>query len=997
MRHTSVAMGVGALLAAQTAAADGTWRTYARDFQRTARVPGVGAMQAPAVAWKRYMGGALATNQALIADVDSDGRPDVVHASGGRVVASTADGSTLWQTALLGRPSVQGVWDLDGDGESEVVVGKANQTLVLSGKTGAEVLVLTMARPTSASFIPMAKGSVLVLGMVAGDLSGFDFQAGLKSVAPTWTVQQQTPTDRLAGDVDGDGKVDLVVPLDRGFKMLDPLTGATKYSLPEFAPWTYYFRFQLADVDGKPGEEIVAIDQSYMYSPYSGVYVLGIQAGKLTVIWSSIANNPMPLAGDHWTVAESAVDLDGDGKVELAYSTWDGLAWTTRIVDAADGTELANLPGELLQAVVDVDGDGRRELLVRDGAGADQRPPRTTLRCFDFDSRTTAPVAKPWSVPSARVVFAEPSRKPGPWALLSVPVAGAFVSGGTQVLIARDTDGSKQDRDLQLLNGDGTVAASHQLGIDQPATVLGWAPSVSATVSPLDLVVHTAEGNVRVLDASFIQTSQFAAGTFSDWTYADRLDKTIALFSATSNDELLWLDGTHLDSQGLPHALFKARRIVPTHTVAAGGYPGDPVKILKGAATPTVVTMQQEEAHQTLVGHDATGVEIWRTSLAAGSWVREPGSYAHDFTADGVEDLLLPVVNVNSLHSLAIYNGATGKLVRSTPVAAIYPNSDHLAVGALTDINGDAQVDLVVAVGNKGPVAIDLWKDPMAPLWPSPSGAVTTMVNGTMGAAPLASATGVDVFRVGGHNAFGPYARFDSAGAVQSTFDPGTPVSAGFDANAAALVERTAGVYDIVTAGTAYAGAGRLQRLAGDNLTPVWTVYLSDGGVQPEASASASALHDPLELDVNGDGSEEVVVGSDDGWLYAVRASDGAIVFSVNLGSPVARVIAASVDLDAELEIVVSTADGNLIALDEPGKYLADRDPIDGGAGGTGGSAGAGSGAGGSAASGGAATGGGGEDDDGCSCRSAPRSMSLSLGMIAGLMALGLTRRRRPR
>lgn len=997
MRSAGVAVGVGVVLLSRLAAADGTWRTFAHDFQRTARAPGVGAMHAPEAAWKRHLGGALGAGQVLVADVDKDGRPDVVHASGGRVVVSHHDGTVLWKTAFLGRPSVQGVWDLDGDGVCEVVIGAGAQTFVLSGQSGAVLTTLAMARPASSTFVPLAKGGMLVLGIGAGEISGFDFRGGTSVSAPAWTNVEETPMDRLVGDVDGDGKPELVVPLDRGFKVMDPVTGAAKYSLPEFAPWAYYFRFQLSDVDGKPGQEIVAVDESYMYSAPSGVYVLGVDAGKLAVRWSTVANNSLPLAGNHWTVAGSASDLDADGSQELVFSVWDGAAWATQVVDAATGVSIAKLPGEFLQAVADLDGDGKREIIVRDGVGADQRPPRTTLRCYDFDSRTTAPSAKAWTVSSARVVFVDSPRRPGPWAALSVPVTAPFAPGGTQILIARDSDGSKQDRELELLQGDGSVAATHQLANDQPASVLGWADAISAPSSKTDIVVHTAEGTARVLDKALSQVSTFKAGTFSDWTYAERVDQKIALFTATSNDHGLWIDGTHLDSTGLPKTLFEARAVVPTYPAAAGGYPGDPVKVLKGGTTPTIVTVQQEEAHQTLVGHDATGVEVWRTSLAAGSWIREPGSYIHDFTADGTEDLLLPVVNVNAMYSLAIYDGATGQLVRSTPISAVYANSDHLAVGALADVSGDSQLDLVVAVGNKGPVAIDLWKDPMAPIWPTPSGPVSAMVNGTMGAAALSEAGSVDVFRVGGHNAFGPYARFNLNGQVQASFDPGTPIAAGFDANAAALVERTPGTFDVVTAGTAYAAAGRLQRLHGATFAPVWTVYLAGGNVTNTVGASPPALHDPLEMDVNGDGKEDIVVGADDGWLYAVSATDGGKVFSLDLGAPVARVIAANVDLDPELEIVVSTTDGHLVAVDEPGKYLAERDPIDAGVGGSGGTAGSGgSGTGGTPGTGGTGTGGGGGDDgDGCSCRAAPSGTPLWLGLVAAAAGIGLGRRRR--
>jgi hypothetical protein len=81
-----------------------------------------------------------------------------------------------------------------------------------------------------------------------------------------------------------------------------------------------------------------------------------------------------------------------------------------------------------------------------------------------------------------------------------------------------------------------------------------------------------------------------------------------------------------------------------------------------------------------------------------------------------------------------------------------------------------------------------------------------------------------------------------------------------------------------------------------------------------------------VAVDVDGDGADEVVVGSDDGFLYALHASDGSIAFTLDLGAPVTRLIAADIDRDVAVELVASLADGRLVAIDEPGHYDAIRD-----------------------------------------------------------------------
>jgi hypothetical protein len=137
----------------------------------------------------------------------------------------------------------------------------------------------------------------------------------------------------------------------------------------------------------------------------------------------------------------------------------------------------------------------------------------------------------------------------------------------------------------------------------------------------------------------------------------------------------------------------------------------------------------------------------------------------------------------------------------------------------------------------------------------------------------------------------------------------------------------------MVAAGNSGAGLSRVRRIAGDTLSPQWTVYASGGALSSTQPSPSFALHDPLTLDVDGDGAEEVVVGSDDGWLYAIHAADGTLLLSINLGAPVSHLIAADVDLDPQTELVASLGDGRLVAIDDTDKYLAVRDGADAGAG----------------------------------------------------------------
>jgi hypothetical protein len=215
----------------------------------------------------------------------------------------------------------------------------------------------------------------------------------------------------------------------------------------------------------------------------------------------------------------------------------------------------------------------------------------------------------------------------------------------------------------------------------------------------------------------------------------------------------------------------------------------------------------------------------------------------------------------------------------------------------------------------------------MESIWDIPYDPNAQRVNGTLCAAAT-DPSGVSLLRVNGNNGFGPYARYSLGGMVLASEDEGT----GSEANSVALVQRALGSaeLDLVAAGSGGTELSRVRRIAGDTLATIWTEYAANGAVTPAPPSQPFALHDPITVDVDGDGSEEVVFGSDDGRLYALRASDGAIVFSLDLGAPVAHVIAADVDLDPQVELEASLADGRLVVIDGAGNYRAVRDPSPG-------------------------------------------------------------------
>lgn len=221
--------------------------------------------------------------------------------------------------------------DLDGDGKLEIVVSSGDRVWVLG-----------------------ADGKAL----------------------PGWpaTVSGTAQAPPAVGDVDGDGKLD-VVQVARGLKYSDPtsvnvlgLDGKPLPGWPKTYPNLAFRTPTLADLDGNGTLDIIV--QIGRWPPAGTIEVLSSDGALLGPNWSHEL--------DSYPIAPAAVgDLDGDGKLEVAYLTLGNLT-----VREADGTMRAGFPlaaeagwkGSGGLALADLDGDGKLELLWcmsenKDGGG----------------------------------------------------------------------------------------------------------------------------------------------------------------------------------------------------------------------------------------------------------------------------------------------------------------------------------------------------------------------------------------------------------------------------------------------------------------------------------------------------------------------------------------------------------------------------------------------------------------------------------------------------
>jgi hypothetical protein len=178
-----------------------------------------------------------------------------------------------------------------------------------------------------------------------------------------WSVQSLRP----AGDVDGDSYADVVAlvinqsnpPISvPTLLVLSGRTGAPILTVTDVALQNTYDLFGFGDVNNDGRSDLVAIT-------YSDLRVYSGANGNL--LWSL----PQPAPGEDWRAACAVGDFDGNGRADLAVATYGNGVITLRVRRGENGSVLTNLgtinnsSGSLtMRGLGDLNGDGKQEVVV---------------------------------------------------------------------------------------------------------------------------------------------------------------------------------------------------------------------------------------------------------------------------------------------------------------------------------------------------------------------------------------------------------------------------------------------------------------------------------------------------------------------------------------------------------------------------------------------------------------------------------------------------------
>ena len=946
----------GGVAVSMTRGAAADWPMSRQNAQRTAAAKGKSNITTPEPTWRFPLGGTLYYTQQLIDDADGDGVPELYFVRGSNAVGKRIDDSQMWSTPSMGVNAMLALADLDGSGGPELVITVGtNQVAVIDALSGevdwtnpateigarGTVLVGDLTDDGLPEVLIQDCGCCAEKGAIPGAV--YTFADNAKSPTLLWELPYAScggGNSTTLLDADGDGRTEVLFSNTNGFELLDGATGSLIASVAH-GPNYQVSQCVPAHITGAREQAVCVLSNGTSNDSGHRIFALGYETTPtpaLTVLW----DQKLGYADGQINLKPGMVaDLDGDGQKEVVITaaTAPG-TWATYVLDALGGAVLATLDGHKLIGTAPVVSGGRGLILTEetDGFGA-----------WSFQ-RSPAPAISPrWLLSGQAVLnhrdFAMSMRSSSTIGLLAIDLTG----DGTPDLVTSGSDGTIRVLDTS----QGTAApppVAAMLTAPQSWGNRFWADRTNIDGTPT-LVTDWSDGAFRmhkIVNGALTQVGGADVhfdGFFSSgyWRSQEGLP-IVASLGPGQPDSVIVTDATRN-----VHVLDVSQASATTPPVERWSIPraSSPIVVpgLNGGAPGVAILQRVLDAtptKQEVIALDADGKPLWSSQLDG---IAASDLLAGNLDGDGVPDIVASWNMSNEsptlVHTRAI-SGASGSTLWD---GQTYP--DALMSGAsLHDWDGDGRDDvfsqsvgLLVLSGASG-----------AKISPPPAetaqNAMPMLADGDGDGKP-------EVVLQGG------YARVTilssdltqvlyKSDEVQSTILYGALARC---PGGARLVEST---YFYHT-----------SRLALTELTPpqvgkTTAIYLAGGKVfADEAAAIASGAFlggltaVSVHEDLTGLGRPSAVVGSNDGWLYAVDPCTGTLDFAYEFKDAVGAVAFGDTDGDGLDEMIVEVSDGFVYGMKQ-------FDPGTGGSGGTGttSSAGGSGGVGGAGGTGGASTGG---------------------------------------
>jgi hypothetical protein len=441
-----------------------------------------------------YSSGAYSVSSMVVADVNGDGRPDLIVSgcsfqktvacpinSSGTVSILLGNGDGTFKAAV--------VYNSGGLEASAIVVADAN------GDGKPDILVTNTCFVTNpCGYLPYHDGAVSVL-LGNGD--------GTFQSAVNYDSGGLGPISIAISDVNGDGKMDLLVANCGCFDGLFPDTGsvsvllgngdgtfgaAVLYNSGGSAPWSV----AVADVNGDHKPDLVVANSCWCGRDASVGVLLGNGDGTFQ---SAVTYD----SGGELAVSVVIADVNRDGTLDLVVenqcpnSDCNTPSLTGVLLGNGDGTfqpvSTFDSGGRAVSvAVADVNGDGWPDLLTEDwgvvgvllNAGSGEQAPTTTTVASALNPSTygqavtfTAKVTSSSGTPTGTVILLNGSTTAG---------SGTLSNGNATIMVSSLPAGI--DSITAAYQGTTAFAPSTSAPLAQTVTVATTATSLTSSLNP---------------------------------------------------------------------------------------------------------------------------------------------------------------------------------------------------------------------------------------------------------------------------------------------------------------------------------------------------------------------------------------------------------------------------------------------------------------------------------------------------------------------------------
>lgn len=922
----NVALIIGLLLGAPLAeAADLGWQHERHDARRTGFNPGKAKISAPAVRWRLHLGGSA--TGLLAVDADLDGEDDALGIEAGAVAVRTIHDKLLWKTPPIGATSCLARGDVDGDGVDELLCATWSSAVLLSTISGAvrwqadvneysdlRIRALgdfdgdglaDVAMANSGSGSTGKDGHITVYGFASG-------KAKVLSASPAkWPAGGSVQSIGVQiVDVDGDSLPDFLWPAftGAGDGRIEATRGkdGTHLATSDVLKVIWLGRAtSLASGTSAAPTVLCAANVVEATLGRSARRILALRrAGpKLQVVWETSVSD---LVNDRLAVAPFAVgDLDGDGTPEVIASRWQGTGpWELVAFDALTGVPLhvkqpvAGKPGQVVERLfARVSGDPVR-LVAADAATADVADD-AVRRLWTWTRKAGfvqgAVLGQHPIVPLR--VMGQPSALPTP------PIAGSLsnTAGAIDLLRQIDTDADASPDRLELVALDAA---------DQP-TVLGaktFAATVKgrvnlATAQGALLYVNVA-GQGIALDRSLHMVNDSDKDGRADVLYSGLPPATVRVGSGmaegprlvvSADRRVLVLDASAAGANKPPVALFEQRFLPPAAATWAE---------LDGKPGGELLVRHQDANHRMVLTALHADAELWQVtnpSLAV-TWHQRSyrdGITIADLNGDGAQDILAQFSPTTPKWDVAemLYalDGKTGK--------PLWPASGACTSDRVISLDTTGATPLGVASIHVFRNRCDLAQNTVTKV--QHAGLVPRYGYAALG--DLDGKPPLDA--VIGHAAVGIAAEF---GAGHTTAWSHLDNAIGYGPFVLILTATESIVVQ------SHNGSTELWAMHPQTGKELWRHGFLQGKALAPGDDDANkfvALGLIAVGDLVGDGHAALLFRTTEGRLYAVRAHDGHVHWSMTFGGDISDPVAADVDGDGQLDVLFATPDGYLTAI----------------------------------------------------------------------------------